>query len=43
MDHNIATLTGHGTFHGTGIFETVTPIEIKLNAIKRLKDRKLIN
>ena len=43
VDHNIATLTGHGTFHGMGIFETVTPVEIKLNAIKRLKDRKLIN
>ena len=43
MDHNIATLTCHGTFYGMGIIETVTPGEIKLKAIKRLKDRKLIN
>ena len=43
VDHNIATLTGHGTFHGMGIIETVTPGEIKPNAIRRLKDRKLIN
>ena len=43
VDHNIATLTGYGTFHGMGIIETVTPGEIKPNAIRRLKDRKLIN
>ena len=43
VDHNIATLTGHGTFHGMGIIETVTPGEIKPDAIRRLKDRKLIN
>ena len=43
VDHNIATLTGHGTFHGMGMIETIIPGEIKLNAIKRLQDRKLIN
>ena len=43
VDHNIATLTRHGTFHGIGIIETVTTGEIKLNPIKRLRDRKLIN
>ena len=43
VDHNIATLTGYRTFHGMGIIETVTPGEIKPNAISRLKDRKLIN
>ena len=43
VDHNIATLIRHGTFHGIGIIETVTPGEIKLNPIKRLRDKKLIN
>ena len=43
VDHNIATLTGYGTFYGMGIIETVTPGEIKPDAIRRLKDRKLIN
>ena len=43
VDHNIAILTGHGNFHGMGIVETATRGEIKLNVIKRLNDRKLID
>ena len=43
MDHNIAKLTGHGTFYCMEMIETVKPGEIKLSAINRLKDREFIN
>ena len=37
VDHNIATLTGHGTFHGMEIIETVTPGKIRLKKNQAFK------
>jgi hypothetical protein len=35
VDHNIATLDGHGTFHGMGIIAAVTPGATDLKQIPR--------
>ena len=41
VDHNIATLTGKGTFHGMGVISCSTSLVTNLTQkIKRLKERK---
>lgn len=50
VDHNIATLDGHGTFHGMGIIAMITPgisisakVERKCTSVKEIADISRIN
>lgn len=45
LDHNLRTIDGHGTFHGTGIIAMVTPGTNKISQVprKKVKDQDILS